>query len=545
MQEFLALKIEALVKARFVILLLTYFAVCAFAQNPAHVGFDGKSWWEHVKVLAADDMEGRETGSPGLAKAAAYIVSQAQKDGLQPAGSDGFYQPVTLRSKQIDETQSSLTLVRNGQEEPLVLGEDAIFSTRVDLAPVIDAPLVFVGYGLQVPENQHDDFAGLDLKGKVAVVFSGSTSDISAALAAHYQSIAERKKALFAAGALGYISIPNPASMDIPWSRLTLARKRPSMALADAALDDAAGVKFVATFNPAHTQKLFEGSGHSFDEIAALGKDRKSLPTFPLTVSIKARAKIIVKEVNSANIVARYPGSDPKLKDQYVVLSAHMDHLGIGEPIHGDRIYNGAMDNGSGCALLLDLAAALSQQKIKTRRSILFVWVTAEEKGLLGSRYFAARPTVPAKTLVADINTDMFLPIFPLKLLTVYGLSESDLGDAVTQVSQKAGIAVQPDPEPLRNLFVRSDQYSFIREGVPSLAMKVGFEKGSPEEATEKKWLTERYHAPSDDLNQPVDLAAAGKFEDVVRDLTLDVANADGPPHWKSDSFFRRFEKTQ
>jgi Zn-dependent M28 family amino/carboxypeptidase len=221
-----------------------------------------------------------------------------------------------------------------------------MLSTRVDLTPAVNAPLVFVGYGLQVPENQHDDFAGLDLKGKIAVIFSGSTSDMSAALAAHSQSLAQRKKALLAAGAVGFISIPNPASMDIPWSRVALARKRPSMVLADTALDDAAGIQFAATFNPAHAQKLFEGSGHSFDDIADLGKDRKPLPTFPLAVRIRARAKMVMEEVNSANVVASYPGSDPKLKDQYVVLSAHMDHLGIGEPVNGAILCRQAHGSG-------------------------------------------------------------------------------------------------------------------------------------------------------------------------------------------------------
>ncbi len=238
------------------------------------------------------------------------------------------------------------------------------------------------------------------------------------------------------------------------------------------------------------------------------------------------------------------PGTDPKLKDEYVVLSAHMDHLGIGEPINGDRIYNGAMDNGSGSALVLDIANSLQHSQAKLKRSVLFVFVTAEEKGLLGSKYFAANPTVPKGSIVADINTDMFLPIFPLKILTVYGLDESSLGNIVRQIGQQAGVQVQPDPEPLRNSFIRSDQYSFIRQGIPSLAMSVGFKPGSPEAAAHKQWLTERYHAPSDDVNQPVDLAAAGKFEDIVQALAVKVANDPQRPQWNSDSFFRRFVVT-
>jgi len=511
------------------------------AGNSAPSNFNGQSWWDYVKVLAADDMEGRETGSAGLQRASAYVVEQLKKSGLEPAGTNGFYQPVQFISRQIDESGSSLALVGGGKTESLVLGQDAMFSTRANLAPSVNAPLVFVGYGLKVPEKNYNDFAGLDLKGKVVVFLSGSPSDMPTALASHYQSTGERARLLRELGAVGYISIPNPASMDIPWSRMTLARARPSMVLADPALDDTRDVHLAVTFNPADAEKLFAGSGHTFAEIVALGKDRGPLPHFPLALSIQAKAKVITKNVESSNIVARLPGSDAKLKSEYVVLSAHLDHLGIGEPINGDKIYNGAMDNASGSAMLLDLAAAMHASKAQPKRSILFLFVIAEEKGLLGSKYFAAHPTVPKSSIIADLNTDMFLPIIPLKVLTVQGLSESDLGDDAREVATQLGVEVQPDPEPLRNAFVRSDQYSFIRQGIPSLSMSVGAVKGSPESATQKKWLTERYHAPSDDINQPVDLAAAGKYEDVMAALAMKVADAAQAPQWKSDSFFRRF----
>jgi Zn-dependent M28 family amino/carboxypeptidase len=262
-----------------------------------------------------------------------------------------------------------------------------------------------------------------------------------------------------------------------------------------------------------------------------------------LPLSVRASTRLATKDVHSNNVVAVIPGSDPVLKREYVVLTAHIDHLGIGEPINGDRINNGAMDNASGSAMLLDLARSLKRGHNKLKRSVLFVWVTGEEKGLLGSRYYATRPTVPAGKMVADLNTDMFLPIVPLKVLTVYGLAESDLGDRVTAVAAHLGYRVQADPEPLRNSFIRSDQYNFIKKGVPSLAMKVGFESGSAEEKMFKQWLTDRYHAPSDDADQPVNLEAAAGFEEVMRGLTLQIANDPRRPAWKSDSFFRRFAK--
>ena len=503
--------------------------------------FDGKTWWGYVKILADDDMEGRETGSRGLRKAEAYVVEQLKKDGIEPAGKDGYYQPVKFEQHQIVESDSSAALVHNGQSEPLTLGDDCFFNTRVDLAPAIEAPLIFVGYGLKIPEMHYDDLAGLDLKDKVVVTFAGSPANVPAALSAHYQSAAERWKPLRAAGVLGIIAIPNPASMDIPWSRMSANRAHPSMELADPVFNETEGEKLSMTFNPQQSEKLFAGSGHAFEQIAALGKEREPLPHFPLAVSIRATTRVDKTAVESANLIASLPGNDPELAKEYVVLSAHIDHLGIGEPINGDRIYNGAMDNASGDAVLLDVADSLHRSQEKFKRSLLFVFVTGEEKGLLGSKHFAQYPTVDRHAMVADINIDMFLPIVPLKVLTVYGLQESNLGDIVTRVAESRGIRVQADPEPLRNVFIRSDQYNFIRHGIPAISMKVGFDPGSPEQQIFKDWLTNRYHAPSDDLNQPVDLSAAAGYEEVIRGLMVAVANSTERPQWKPDSFFRRY----
>jgi Zn-dependent M28 family amino/carboxypeptidase len=523
-------------------LLLSSLPGIAFAQQNSSAHFDGETWWSHIKFLADDSLEGRDTGSEGLKKAQAYAVEQFQKAGLEPAGANGFYQPISFNQYQLDEEKSSLALINGSESKPLSFADDAFFSSRYTHQSVkLAAPLVFVGYGLTIPEMNLDELAGLDLKGKIVVYLAGSPSDIPTALASHYQTPAERWKSLRAAGVLGIVAILNPASMDIPWSRISINRDHPSMDLAGEAFNETPGLQVGVIFNPASAEGLFAGSGHTFAEIAALGKDRKPLPRFPLAASLKAEATVHTTQVESANLVGKLPGSDPVLKDEFVVLSAHIDHVGIGAPINGDKIYNGAMDDGSGTAAVMDIAASLKAHPEKLKRSVLFLLVTAEEKGLLGSKFFAAHPTVPRKSIVADINMDMFLPIVPLKELKILGLDESDLGAEAAKIAESMGIKPIPDPEPLRNAFIRSDQYSFIKQGIPAVKIDVGFDLGSPEQKVFKDWLTYRYHAPSDDVNQPVDLQSAATYEEFTRRLLIATANLASRPQWKPDSFFRRY----
>lgn len=496
-------------------------------------------WWAHVQRLASDDMRGRETGSAEHRHAAEYVAEAFKAAGLAPAGTDGYRQPVPFRSRRIDEVQSSLALVRDGTRTPVTLGEEATFGMRIDAAPDVEAPLVFAGHGLQIPEAQHDDFAGLDVKGKVVVYLSGSPRAIPGALSAHYQSAAERWATLKRLGAIGTIAIPNPKSTDVPWERSAPNRLNPAMAIADRAYDDTAGQQVSITFNPAHADRLFAGSGHSFADILAAADTGGALPRFALRPSLQAKVAVATEELQSDNVAGVVRGTDPALADEYVVLTAHLDHLGVGAPINGDRIYNGAMDNASGIATLIEAAQAVAAAKPK--RSVLFVAVTAEEKGLLGSRYFALNPTVPKSAIVANLNMDMFLPLFPLKTLMVLGLDESDLGDDVHAVAVEMGLGVQPDVEPQRNRFIRSDQYSFIREGVPALAFKVGYQPESPEAKISADWTRDRYHAPSDDLAQPYDQQAAVGFTDMIGRLAVRVANRAQPPQWTDESFFKRF----
>ena len=424
-----------------------------------------------------------------------------------------------------------------------MLGEEATFSMGIEHAPRTQAPIVFVGYGLTVPEMRYDDLAGLDLRGKVVLLLSGGPSDIPGPLRAHYQN--SRWETLKQAGVIGVISIQNPIGQDIPWERSKLARLRPSLSLAEPDLEDNQGQRLAVTFNPAKAEKLFVDSGHSFAEIMKLAEAGKQLPRFAIPAGVLASVAFEKQSLESQNVVGIMPGADPKLKNEYVVLSAHLDHVGKGEPINNDAIYNGAMDNASGTATLIEAARAFGEKKPRFRRSIVFLAVTAEEHGLKGSRYYAAHPTVPFEGIIADINIDMFLPLFPFHGFIVQGLEESNLADDLRQAAMRVGVDVLSDPEPERRAFVRSDQYSFIRRGVPSISLKVGFTKDSPEHEIVKRWRKERYHAPSDDLQQPIDFEAAAKFNEAYLRVVEAVASRPERPRWNSTSFFKRFARAQ
>ncbi len=526
-------------------------------------------WLSHIQYLASDELAGRETGSEGHRRAAEYVAAAFKRAGLKPGGTQGYFQPVKFISRKIVEEQSSLAIIRNpkgfvpakqrasvdestqrggvgesiGKEEPIVLGEEATFSMGIEHAPRTEASIVFVGYGLTVPEMNYDDLAGLDLRGKVVLLLSGGPSEIPGPLRAHYQNT--RWEALKRAGVIGVIGIQNPIGQDIPWERSKLARLRPALSLADPGLEENGGQQLAVTFNPAKAERLFVDSGHSFAEIMKLAEAGKPLPRFAIPATVRASVRFEKRIVESQNVAGILPGADPKLRNEYVVLSAHLDHVGTGEPINGDPIYNGAMDNASGIATLLEAARSFREKKLRFRRSVVFLAVTAEEHGLRGSKYYAAHPTVQAASIVANINIDMFLPLFPFRSFIVQGLEESNLAEDLQSVARSIGVEVLSDPEPERRAFVRSDQYSFIRCGVPAISLKVGFVKDSPEHGIVKRWRRERYHAPSDDLQQPIDIEAAASFNRAYLQVVEAVANRAQRPRWNSSSFFKRFARSE
>ena len=512
------------------------------STTPQALSIPAQTWWRDIRVLADDDMQGRMTGSPGYLRAADYVERRFREEGLAPAGDGGGYrQTVTLIQQSIDQAASRATLTGPGATEtPLVIGKDMLVSAGGGARPErLSAPLVFIGYGLHLPDQGHDDLAYVDLKGKIAVVISGGPADIAGTVKAAARF--DRAALLARAGAVGLITLTTPKQLEIPWERQMLLSLQPGMYLADPALREAPDGFLTASVDPDVSERLFEGSGHNFDELAALADASAPLPRFPLSRALEARIFATHTAVTAPNLIAKLQGGDPTLKSQYVAVSAHLDHLGVGAPINGDRIYNGAMDDASGVASVLDIAHRLKSGP-RPRRSVLFLIVCAEEKGLLGSHYFAARPTAPTHSVVADLNFDMPLPLWTLKTVIVQGADESTLGADARSAAAAAGLRLTPDPLPNRNSFIRTDQFSFVRQGTPALAFKFGFAKGTPEFQIEHDWRATRYHAPSDDIEQPgVMKEEAVKLDAYVADIALRVADQPERPQWLATSVFRRY----
>lgn len=490
-------------------------------------------WWQHVQVLADDSLKGRDAGSPGHESASRYLRAQFAALGLQPAGTDGFMQRVGFVEMQLDVPRVRMALRSDaGAERTLTLGRDLRLNAPLATADV-EAPLVFAGHGLHFPDAGLRDLEGLDVRGKIVVYVNGVPSGLSGPLQAH--ATRTRWAALQQAGAVGMLAIGAGGG----WNESATGLSGTTVSLADTSLDDARGQRLRGSINPTLLPQLLAGSGLDWADVQARATRGERLPTGALRATLRATLPTIRREFTSPNIVALLPGTDATLRDEVVVLTAHSDHVGTfkGPVLTGDSIFNGAMDNASGTATLIETARAIVARG-GNKRTIAFAAVTAEEKGLLGSRYFAAKPSLARGTIVANLNTDMFLPLNPLNGVFSYGYDESDLADDLDATVAAHGLVVFPDPEPEQNRFVRSDQYSFIRQGIPALAFKVGYAKGTPEEARYQAWNRDHYHKLSDDLSQPVNFETAAGFNAMYADLALRVANRTTKPAWRKNSFF-------
>jgi hypothetical protein len=499
-----------------------------------------------MRFLADDLLEGRGTATRGHEIAAKFMAAQFEQMGLEPAGDYGtYFQSVPFRSGRPDQAKTTLTLVRGGKEQKLVYRRD--FITGADPARAetsVEAPLVFVGDGVTAPEQGYDDYKGIDARGKI-VVLAFEAPHFESSLKAHYSSFQVKRAIAVAHGAVGIILISDPVLEEIyPYSKQTRDLDFPDFRWLDKQgkpNDYFPELKGGAGLSIAETKKLFEGSGHAAEEVFADIK-AGTPKSFALPVTAKIHNVSKLEDVRSPNVVAKLEGSDPTLKSEYVVYTAHSDHLGIGEPVNGDRIYNGALDNASGSALLVEIARAFTTRNPRPRRSLLFVSVTGEEAGLLGSDYFAHYPTVPKDAIVANVNMDEDQMLWPLEDIIAFGAEHSSLDAVVRKAAERAHLDVSPDPMPEEVVFIRSDQYSFVKQGIPAVFPVPGFKSNNPKihpEEIFKKWETERYHEPGDDMEQPGllfdEAAKYGRFVFLCGDL---IAEDTQRPTWNKGDFF-------
>lgn len=499
----------------------------------------------NMRFLADDLLEGRGTGTRGQEIAAHYVAAQFEAFGLEPGGTtkDSYLQPVPFREVTVDPAGCEAIMTRNGKTSHLKWGTDFLSggnALQTDIS--VDAPLVFVGFGVVNPRRNYDSYKGVDVEGKIIVILPGAPPSFPANERAHFASGLEKARQAVAHGAVGMISLWTPQSeASLPWSRMPNQIESPRYRWLDKngmPNDTFKELRGGAVLSMKAAEELLQDSPQPYGEAvkaAANGTSR----SFPLPVKLHLRAVSKHREVSSPNVAGILRGSDPALAQEYVVYSAHTDHMGIGKPIDGDRIYHGAVDDASGTTALIELARAYASLPRRPARSILFLATTAEEQGLLGADYFARFPTVPKSNIVADINMDGAAVFYAFK--DVIGDEHSTLGDTLSQVARQLGLAVSPDPMPEQNGFVRADHYAFVRQGIPAVSVGEGLSARDPKIDGRKfveNWIETRYHAPSDNMNQPFDFDATIQYMQVTFLMGYDVAQQHERPAWKQGDFF-------
>jgi hypothetical protein len=504
----------------------------------------------HIAFLADDLLEGRGTGTRGYQLAANYIQAQFEEMGLRPAGlNGGYFQNVRFRSIELVPEKSSAIIKHNGREQKLAYDIDYVtHGSELYTDSTIEAPVVFVGYGVTASEFTYDDYAGVDVKGKIVVMFYGAPKAFPSAPQAHYSAGAVKAETAAAHGAIGVLSIwAGSIEERIPFPRVVRFFQQPAMRwLDDHSMPNDAQPRIRATalVSSSAAASMFEGAPKTLKEaLAAAGESKPQ--AFPLPASVALHLVSRHSEVASPNVAAILPGSDPQLKNEYVVFTAHADHLGIGRPVDGDSIYNGAADDASGVAALLEIARALSSAPTSPRRSILFLAVAGEEEGLLGSDYFAHYPTVPMKQIVADVNMDGVTLFYDFRDVVPLGTEHSSLGSVVADVTQHFGLEVSPDPMPEEVYFIRSDQYSFVKQGVPAVFLSEGYKTVDPKldgRKISEEWEQKYYHTPKDDMKQPyLNFDAAAKCTRVDLAVGYEIAQHTERPRWNAGDFFEQF----
>jgi Peptidase family M28 len=507
----------------------------------------------HMRFLADPLLEGRAPEGRGYAIAARYVQSELEGMGLKPAGTGGdWYQQVPLRKSVVDGSKSSLSLAGKGGDRTLTDAQDYIYSpSLVEAESVVSAPVMFVGFGVTAPEQQYDDYAGVDVKGKIVAMIAGAPSKFASEVRAYYSDGLVKGRNAVAHGAAGVIDIELPED----WKRYTWEWLVPQFQAGDMRWLEESGavhnafpeLKGHALLSEKGAAALFADSPMKLDAVYQAARAGKS-QSFALPVTARMKTVSAITDVKSPNIAARLDGSDARLKDEFVVYTAHVDHLGICPPVNGDSVCHGAVDNGSGTASLLEIARAYARLGQAPRRSVLFVFVTGEEMGLLGSDYFAWHPTVPEKKLVANVNVDEAPGIYyAMKDVVPMGSEHSSLGKTVVEQAARMGYSVSPDPMPEEVGFIRSDQYSFVLRGIPAVQIIDGVKAVDPKIdglTVLKQWLATRYHTPADNMEQPLDYDSAAKGARLNFMVGYTVAQEEKAPTWNAGDFFgQRFGK--